>query len=55
MYAQCPHPIFCDTAHRTIGNLLSALSHTHAATQTDTEWIIGYCYDDTGMSDHAAT
>lgn len=51
MYAQCRTQFFCDTAHGTIGNLLSAF-RTHAATQTDTEWIIGYCYDDTGMSDH---
>ena len=51
MYAQCRTQFFCDTGHGTIGNLLSAF-RTHAATQTDTEWIIGYCYDDTGMSDH---
>lgn len=51
MYAQCRTQFFCDTAHGTIGNLLSAF-RTHAVTQTDTEWIIGYCYDDTGMSDH---
>lgn len=42
MYAQCRTQFFCDTAHGTIGNLLSAF-RTHAATQTDTEWIIGYC------------
>ena len=50
MYAQCRTQFFCDTAHKTISNLLSAF-RAHAATQTDTEWIMGYCYDDTGMDD----
>ena len=51
MYAQCRTQFSVIRPHGTIGNLLSAF-RTHAATQTDTEWVIGYCYDDTGMSDH---
>ena len=48
MYAQCRTQFFCDTAHGSIGNLLAAF-RGHAATQTDSEWILGYCYDETAI------
>lgn len=50
MYAQCCTQFFCNTAYRTIDSLITAF-RAHAIAQSDVEWIMGYCYDDTGMDD----
>jgi len=50
MYAQCRTQFFCDTAYRTIAAMLDAF-RAHAAAHPDAEWVMGYCYDDTGLDD----
>jgi len=50
MFAQCCTQFFCDTAYGTVDNLIREFRN-FATARPDEDWIIGYCYDDTGMRD----
>ncbi len=50
MFAQCCEQFFCDTHYGTIEALLQAFQQ-FATQKKDEAWVIGYCYDDTGMQD----
>lgn len=51
MFAQCCNQFFCDMAYGTIENM-QAEFRKFAASRPDDEWVLGYCYDDTGMKDN---
>lgn len=50
LYAQCCTQFFCSTSFGSMAGMLAAF-RSHAATQTASEWIVGYGYDDTGMAE----
>lgn len=50
MYAQCRTQFFCNNDYGTVESLLAAFRE-HAAAQPDAEWVLGYCYDDTGLAE----
>ncbi|MBP3731105.1 MAG: amidohydrolase [Mailhella sp.] len=51
MFAQCCNQFFCDISYGSIANMLDAF-RAFAEKHAGDEWIIGYCYDDTGMKDN---
>lgn len=50
LYAQCRSQFFCTNAYGTVESLLAAF-RAHAVARPDVEWVLGYCYDDTGLAD----
>ncbi len=50
LVAQCCSQFFCDTSYGTMAGLLDAFRNFAREHPAD-EWLIGYCYDDTGMKD----
>lgn len=50
MFALALERVSCDLSHKTIDNVLKALK-AKADQTPEGEWVIGYCYDDTGLEE----
>ena len=50
LYAQCRSQFYCDTAYGTVAKLTEAF-RAYADARPGEAWLLGYCYDDTGMGE----